>query len=278
MKTRLMIGMSAAVFAASAAAAPEIRRETRTENGRKIEYMWIDGVKVHETDPAKQPPPEVVDPGPYDAEEAEAPDDAIILFDGTPESFEENWRAMNGGESKWELIDGVMQPVRGAGYIRTADEFGSCRLHVEFATPEDVKGDGQGRGNSGVFLMGEYEVQILDSHDNPTYPDGQCGAIYGRAVPRVNACRPPGEWQTYDITFHRPIFDDEGEVTRKARFTVIHNGVLIHDDVELGGGTGWMGPHAVIPYKKHGDTGPIALQDHGNPVRFRNIWVRKLDD
>lgn len=171
-----------------------------------------------------------------------------------------------------------MQVVKGAGGIVTRQQFGSCQLHIEFATPEQVSGSGQARGNSGVFLQGRYEVQILDSYDNFTYPDGQCGALYGRAVPLVNACRPPGQWQTYDIIYHRPIFDPNGRVVRKATFTVLHNGLLIHDHVQLEGGTGWVGPHAVTEYEPHPDKGPIILQDHGSPVRFRNIWVRPLKD
>ena len=161
--------------------------------------------------------------------------------------------------------------------IRTKQEFGSCQLHMEWATPKEVKGDGQGRGNSGVFLMGQYEVQILDSFDNTTYPDGQAAALYGRGIPLVNACRKPGEWQTFDIIFHRPIFKD-GKVVKRATFTVFHNGVLVQDHCELSGGTGWRGSHAVTDYVPHGDTGPIELQDHGNPVAFRNIWIRELAD
>ncbi len=174
-------------------------------------------------------------------------------------------------------MDGALEAVRGAGYIRTKKEFGSCRLHIEFATPAKPEGTGQGRGNSGVFLMGKYEVQVLDSFENTTYPDGQCGALYGRKKPLVNASRPPGEWQTYDITFTRPIFDEAGKVTRKARFTVIHNGILIHDDLELSGGTGGAA-HSASEYAKHADKGPIALQDHGNPVRFRNIWIQEIEE
>lgn len=256
---------------------PVITKEIREVNGKKVEYMWIDGIKVHETDPEKQPQPPVVTPESYDAEAAKAPQGAIVLFDGSEESFA-NWSATNGKPTKWELVDGALQSVKGAGYIQSKQEFGSCRLHVEFATPSEVKGSGQGRGNSGVFLMGQYEVQVLDSYDNVTYPDGQCGALYGRAKPLVNASRKPGEWQTYDITFHRPIFDEEGNVTRKARFHVIHNGEVIHDNLELSGGTGWRGPHSISEYQKHGDKGPIKFQDHGNPVRFRNIWVVEIED
>lgn len=258
-------------------AGPEIKTETREENGKTVKYMFIDGIKVHETDPKKQPQPKVVTPKPYDAEAAKAPAGAKILFDGS-EASAKNWTSKKGEPTKWNLVDGALESVRRAGYIQSKEEFGSCRLHIEFATPSVAKGTGQARGNSGVFLMGRYEVQVLDSYENETYPDGQCGALYGRAKPLVNACRKPGEWQTYDITFHRPHFNDKGEVTRKAKFHVIHNGILIHDNVELSGGTGWAGPHAATEYKKHADKGPLQMQDHGNPVRFRNIWLVELDD
>lgn len=256
---------------------PVIKKEIRDENGKKVEYMFIDGVKVHETDPLKQPQPPVVTPKPYDAEAAKAPADAIMLFDGTADTAA-NWTSRNGQPTKWKMVNGALESVRRAGPIQTKQKFGSCELHVEFATPEKPEGEGQKRGNSGVFLMGEYEIQVLDCYENQTYPDGQCGALYGRAKPLVNACRPPGEWQTYDITFRRPIFEKNGKVTRKATFHVIHNGELIHDHVELSGGTGWKGPHSISEYRKHGKKGVIRLQDHGNPVRFRNIWIRALKD
>ncbi|MDF1753272.1 MAG: DUF1080 domain-containing protein [Verrucomicrobiales bacterium] len=256
---------------------PVIKKEVREENGKKVEYMWIDGIKVHETDPAKQPQPPVVTPKPYDAKLHKPPADALVLFDGT-EATAANWTSRSGEPTTWNLVDGALESVAGAGYIQSKQKFGSCQLHIEFATPKVPKGTGQGRGNSGVFLMGQYEVQILDSYNNQTYPDGQCGALYGRAKPLVNACRPPGEWQTYDITFHRPIFDESGKVTRKAKFHVIHNGEVIHDNVELSGGTGWRGSHSISEYSKHADEGPIRMQDHGNPVRFRNIWIKELPD
>ncbi len=256
---------------------PQIRKEVRDENGKQVEYMFIDGIKVHETDPKKQPQPKVVNPKLYDAEAAKAPKDSIILFDGT-ERTAGNWTATNGKPTKWKLVDGALESVRNSGYVQSKQQFGSCQLHIEFATPKVVKGNGQGRGNSGVFLMGQYEIQVLDSYDNTTYPDGQCGALYGRAKPLVNASRKPGEWQTFDITFHRPLFDEKGNVTRRAKFHVYHNGELIHDQLELSGGTGWRGPHSISEYKKHSDKGPIQIQDHGNPVRFRNIWVKELKD
>jgi hypothetical protein len=277
MKLILFSALALSLCAPASAKEPVITKEVREENGKKVEYMFINGIKVHEEDPAKQPQPEIVTLKPYDAQAAKAPEGAIVLFDGTAESVEK-WSAMNGESTKWKLVDGAMESVRGAGYIRTKQEFGSCRLHIEFASPAKPEGSGQGRGNSGVFLMGQYEVQVLDSYENTTYPDGQCGALYGRKIPLVNASRPPGEWQTYDITFTRPIFDEAGKVTRKARFTVIHNGHVIHDDVELSGATGWAGPHSVTEYAKHADKAPISLQDHGNPVRFRNIWIQEIAD
>jgi hypothetical protein len=221
-----------------------------------------------------RPAPPIITPG---GEPGQAPSDAVVLFDGS-EASQANWTDTKGQLSRWVFRDGYMECVRGAGYIQSKQQFGSCQLHLEFATPSRVSGSSQGRGNSGVFLQGQYEVQVLDSYDNETYPDGQCGALYGRAVPLVNACRKPGEWQTYDIIYHRPFFDKDGNVTRKATFTVFQNGVLIQDHVELTGGTGWINAHTVTDYKPHGDKGPLQLQDHNNPVRYRNIWVRELKD
>jgi hypothetical protein len=257
---------------------PVITTETRKgEDGKDVLYMFIDGIKVHELDPSKQPLPPVVAPG-EPAGFFAPPADAIVLFDGSEKALTENWTDMKGGPSGWKVVDGALESVKKAGYIQTKQSFGSCQLHVEWAAPVKVEGDGQGRGNSGVFLMGTYEVQVLDSFENVTYADGQAGALYGRSKPLVNACRKPGEWQSYDIIFHRPLFDDAGKVTRRATFTVFHNGVLIQDHVVLSGGTGWMGPHAASEYKAHADKLPFALQDHGNPVRFRNVWIRELKD
>ena len=198
---------------------------------------------------------------------------AIVLFDGTNLS---EWVSARGGEPRWRVADGTMEIVPRTGDIKTKRTFGSCQLHIEFATPKNVVGSSQGRGNSGVFVQNRYEVQVLDSYQNATYPDGQCAALYGRAVPLINASRKPGEWQTYDIIFHRPIFDGD-KVVRKATFTILHNGVLVQDHVVLEGGTDWEGPYAVSDYHPHEDKRPILLQDHGNPIRFRNIWVRELD-
>jgi hypothetical protein len=166
-----------------------------------------------------------------------------------------------------------MEVVPGTGSIETARGFGDAQLHIEWRTPTPAKGEGQERGNSGVFLMGRYEVQVLDSYQNVTYPDGQAAAIYGQFPPLVNASRPPGEWQTYDIVFHAPRFDASGKLLSPARMTVLHNNVLVQDNVTL------VGPTAnrqQPPYSAHPDKLPISLQDHGNPMRFRNIWIREL--
>lgn len=273
-----LVASSAASFGAEDMSKPVITTETRKgPDGKDALYMFIDGVKVHETDVSKQPLPPVVTPGKTDGFFA-APSDATVLFDGSEGSLKTNWTDTKGNASQWKIVDGALESVKRAGYIQTKESFGSCQLHVEWASPVNVSGDGQGRGNSGVFLMGNYEIQVLDSYENQTYADGQAGALYGRSKPLVNASRKPGEWQSYDIIFHRPVFDDQGKVTRRATFTVLHNGVLIQDHTVLSGGTGWMGPHAASEYKAHPDKLPISLQDHGNPVRFRNIWIRELKD
>jgi hypothetical protein len=257
---------------------PVITSETRKgPDGKDEPYMFIDGVKVHETDVTKQPLPLVVTPG-EPAGFFPPPSDATVLFDGSEASFKKNWADTNGNPSQWKVVDGALESVERAGYIQTNQSFGSCQLHLEWAAPVKVSGDGQGRGNSGVFFMGTYEVQVLDSFENQTYADGQAAALYGRSKPLVNACRKPGEWQSYDIIFHRPVFDETGKVVRRATFTVLHNGVLVQDHTILSGGTGWMGPNAASEYRAHPDKLPFALQDHGNPVRYRNVWIRELAD
>ena len=203
---------------------------------------------------------------------APPPSDAVVLFDGSDLS---KWRGRDGEPSKWVIKDGYMESVRGAGYIFTRGSFGDMQLHVEFATPSRVEGKSQGRGNSGVFLMNLYEVQVLDSYDNPTYADGQASAIYGQYPPLVNASRRPGEWQSYDIIFRRPRFHPDGGLSKPARFTILHNGVLVQDNVEAWGTTTWL---QSFGYPPHADRLPLSLQDHGNPVRFRNIWLRELPE
>ena len=211
----------------------------------------------------EDPQPTVIDPGGA----GKAPSDAIVLFDGKDLSM---FRGERKPEPGWKIDNGVMESTPPGG-IFSKEEFADCQVHVEFATPSNVKGDGQGRGNSGVYLMGRYEIQVLDNYNNKTYPNGQCGAMYGYYPPLVNACRPPGEWQAYDIIFHPPKKQADGSV-KAGSFTVLHNGVLIQDNVAVTGeGT------TASPLRGIVEKGPLYLQDHGNPVRFRNVWVRKLD-
>jgi hypothetical protein len=214
--------------------------------------------------------PAVVDPGPS-ALAARAPSDAVVLFDGRDLS---EWKSRDGGPARWKVNDGYAEVVAGAGEIATVRAFGDCQLHVEWAAPHPPESTGQDRGNSGVFLMGRYEVQVLDSYRNTTYPDGQAAAIYGQYPPLVNASRAPGEWQSFDVVFRRPRFNARGELVTPARITVMHNGVLVHDAVTL---TGPTAHRRRPPYTAHPDRLPIALQDHASPVRFRNIWVRDLE-
>ena len=217
-----------------------------------------------------RPAPPVVMPGKSNLPLA-PPSDAIVLFDGKDLS---NWRSKEGGESKWKVVDGAMESVSKAGYIYSKQKFGDCQLHIEWASPAEVKGDSQGRGNSGIFLMEKFEVQVLDSYDNPTYADGAAGSIYGQFPPLVNAARKPGKWQSYDIIFKRPRFDGE-ELVSPAAITVLLNGVLVQNHTEPYGPTEWLVPK---DYQAGPEEGSLGLQDHGNPVRYRNIWIRPLAD
>lgn len=196
-----------------------------------------------------------------------------MLFDG---SSLVAWRATGSAATpaRWRVADGYFEVVSGTGDIATKRDFGDVQLHLEWAAPLPVKGSGQGRGNSGVFLMGLYEIQILDSYENPTYPDGQAAAIYGQYPPLVNASRPPGEWQSYDILFRRPRFGPGGSLLAPAYVTLLHNGVLVQNNVALRGPTKHQ---QRPPYAVHPDRLPLILQDHGNPVRFRNVWIRELE-
>jgi hypothetical protein len=207
--------------------------------------------------------PPVITPG----RDTAPPSDAIVLFDGKDLS---KWQSMNGAEAKWKVGEGFME-VNGTGSIRTKEQFGDVQLHVEWASPSEVKGESQGRGNSGIYLQGRYEIQVLDSYQNKTYFNGQAASFYGHFAPLVNASRKPGEWQTYDIIFHAPKKDVSGK-DEPGSFTVLHNGVLVQDHVPVKGG-----PTTAAEFKGDSSTGPLILQDHGNPVRYRNIWVRKLD-
>jgi hypothetical protein len=223
--------------------------------------------RVHDKE---RPQPPVVAPGSCGSAEQPGPppSDATVLFDGTDLS---GWKGKDGPAS-WKVVDGYMEVEPRSGDIETREHFGDCQLHLEWAAPARVEGESQGRGNSGVFLMARYEIQVLDCYQNPTYPDGSTAAVYGQWPPLVNACRAPGEWQTYDIVWLGPRFDGENLV-RPARVTVLHNGVLVHHDRELIGPTTHR---QVLPYAPHPETAPLRLQDHGNPVRFRNIWYRPL--
>ncbi|MDQ3699040.1 MAG: DUF1080 domain-containing protein [Gemmatimonadota bacterium] len=220
-----------------------------------------------------RPQPRVVDPGPFTAS-LPPPSDAIVLFDGRSLAA---WRSAGtaGGPSRWRIGSDYMEVVPGAGGIATVQEFGDVQLHLEWMAPSPPAGDGQSRGNSGVFLMGRYELQILDSYRSVTYSDGQAAALYGQEPPLVNASRPPGQWQTYDIIFRRPRFDAAGKLQRAARITVLHNGVLVHDAATIGGATRHQ---ERATYSAHPDRLSLSLQDHGHPVRFRNIWVRELPE
>ena len=212
-----------------------------------------------------RPRPAVVNPGP-------PPSDAIVLFDGKDLS---QWRSdADSSAAKWTVRDGYVEVKPGTGTMASARGFGDVQLHIEWATPAVAKGEGQERGNSGIFLMGIYELQVLDSYQNDTYPDGQAGAVYGQNPPLVNPTKGPGQWQAYDVIFHRPRFNADGSLDKPARMTVLLNGVLIQDNFEL------VGPTAnrqQPPYRMHPDKLPLKLQDHGNPMRFRNIWIRALE-
>lgn len=217
------------------------------------------------------PQPAVVAPGPA-GRPVPPPSDAIVLFDGRTLA---GWETDSGKPARWSVRDGYMEVVPGTGSIHTRQALGDVQLHVEWAAPTPPRGTGQERGNSGVYLMGLYEVQVLDSWGNPTYPDGQAGAIYGQYPPLVNAARPPGAWQTYDIIFHAPRFTSGGALATPARMTVFQNGVLVQDDVAL---TGPTAHGERPPYRAGPDRLPLALQDHGNRVRYRNIWARPLHE
>ena len=226
---------------------------------------------VHDGD---RPQPPIVTPGTNSVQEkaGTAPSDAVVLFDGKDSSLSQ-WKTDKGGPATWIVEDGAIVIKPHTGTLASKDEFGDCQLHLEFASPNPPKGSDQGRGNSGLLFFGKYEVQILDSYDNLTYPDGQASAIYGQFPPLVNASRPPGQWQSYDVVFIAPRFKADGSLESPARATVFHNGVLVHHDRTLIGPMTFRG---IGKYKAHAPKGPIVLQDHSNPVRFRNIWVRPL--
>lgn len=226
--------------------------------------------KIHDLE---RPKPEVIVPASPSTQDnvGRAPSDAVVLFDGTSLDA---WQTSKGEPAAWKVENGYFEVVPGEGGIETRQGFGDVQLHVEWAAPDPPVGEGQDRGNSGVFLMGQYEVQVLNSYENETYADGQAAAVYGQYPPLVNAMSPPGQWNTYDIVFKRPRFDETGALTQPATVTVFHNGVLVQDHEEL---TGPSGHYSRPAYTAHADALPISLQDHDHPVRFRNIWVRELE-
>lgn len=199
-----------------------------------------------------------------------APSDAIVLFDGKDVSA---WEAEQGGRVPWKVAGGAMTVVPGSKGIRTKQRFCDIQLHVEWRTPVETKGfDGQNRGNSGIFLQELYELQVLDSYNNPTYANGQAGSIYKQAMPQVNASRAPGQWQAYDIVWKAPRFSPGGGLISPARITVLHNGVLVQDDTILAGKTEYIGAPSYSPHV----CAPLYLQEHDSKVSYRNIWVREL--
>jgi len=245
----------------------------------KMQEIVIDGVagfqdtplepngQWHVHDPARPQPP-VVTPGAFSAQ-ATPPSDATVLFDGSNLS---NWRdKRTGGPAPWKIVDGAM--VAAKGDIQCTNEFGDMQLHVEFCEPEPGNHSGQDRGNSGVFLMGRYEIQVLDCYHSKTYADGSTAGIYGQHPPLVNPCRPPGDWQTYDIAFTTPRFGPNGEVQSPGYVTVFFNGVVVQNHQAIRGETNWRVPGKYVP---HGPTGPIGLQFHNHPVKFRNLWARPI--
>ncbi|SIN72949.1 3-keto-disaccharide hydrolase [Chitinophaga niabensis] len=212
-----------------------------------------------------EPVPVKVTPGTGTA----APSDAIVLFDGKNLN---SWESDKGGPAPFVVKDGAMTVTPKKGGIKTKEAFEDFQLHIEWRSPSVIKGEGQGRGNSGIFLQSYYELQVLDSYESKTYSNGQAGSIYKQSIPLVNACKKPGEWQTYDVIWTAPRFNDDGSVKSPARITVLHNNILVQNNTELKGKTEYIGQPT---YVKHGAM-PLALQDHGDLVSYRNIWIRKL--
>ncbi|MEO8405591.1 MAG: DUF1080 domain-containing protein [Chitinophagaceae bacterium] len=236
-----------------------------------LSYVYADG-QQHQGDPKLteiwSPVPRVISAGKSSTDPSS---DAIILFTNKKDSV--NWINKDGKPFNWKTDDNNLTVAPFAGDLRTKQAFGDCQLHIEWRTPAIVKDSGQGRGNSGVFLMSRYELQVLDSYDNPTYSNGQAGSIYKQHMPMVNVCRAPGEWQNYDIIFIAPQFYADSSLKSPARMTVFQNGILIQNNVELWGPMLFIG---VPKYEKHNAKEPLLLQDHHNPVSFRNIWIREL--
>lgn len=252
--TRAMTALACLGLALPAAAQEgEAQQEMSEEQQSKITEVW-------------EPVPEKIE-APADA----PPSDATVLFGG---DNLDAWEGEEGGPAPWIVEDGIMRVARGEGGIRTTEAFCDVQLHVEWRAPAETEGyEGQDRGNSGIFLQERYEVQVLDSYENPTYANGQAASIYKQHIPLVNASRPPGEWQEYDIVYTAPDFSEDGKLTEPARITVLHNGVVVQNDAEIQGRTVWIG--APVYDEAHG-CAPIYLQDHDADVAYRNIWARPL--
>ena len=265
-KTHLTLSLVCSLVAAVNADAADAKNLGYTNT------PFIPGTPWHVHD-GTRPQPRIVTPAATFSHLAPPPGDAIVLFDGTDLS---KWQLAGGAAAPWKVENGYMEVAPKSGSIRTKDQFADFQLHIEFATPAKVEGSSQGRGNSGILFNGIYEVQVLDSYDNKTYPDGQCGGLYGQTPPLVNASKKPGEWQSYDIIFESPRWGDDRKIAKKANVTVIHNGVVLHHKREYQGNTphqnngNYDQPHVPEVY--------IELQDHNNPMRFRNIWLRKLGE
>lgn len=266
-----LIGMSLVLaFGAGGGALLASRAQQQDHLGYQ-DTPIIPGHKWHIHD-GLRPQPKEIEPGTFSTNDTPGrpPSDAIVLFDGKDLS---HWTSESGKDPGWTVENGYMQVGSKEG-IMTKDQIGDCQLHIEWAAPTPPKGDGQGRGNSGVIFFGRYEIQVLDSYHAPTYPDGQASAIYGSYPPLVNATRKPGEWQAYDIIFTVPRFEGD-KLVKPGYFTVLHNGVVVHNHAELLGTTN----HKTLPvYSAHPPQGALHLQNHGNPVRYRNIWYRELKD
>jgi len=269
------LGLAAAglLLVALAAAEPLQGAKKKDDGLGYTDTPLVPGQKWHVHDRNRPHPSVVTPPMPPREDPPAPPSDAVVLFDGTDLDA---WTTRKKGEVRpagWKVVDGYMQAVPGSGSIWSKPQFGDCQIHLEWAAPTPPKGSAQGRGNSGVIIMGRYEIQVLDNYKNPTYADGHAGAVYGQHPPLVDACRPPGRWQTYDIVFEAPRFED-GQLKRPAYVTVFHNGVLVQNHTEILGPVRWK---KAPTYRPHPPKGPLMLQEHGNPVRYRNVWVRPLD-
>lgn len=255
---KIIVLSAAVVLAGTCIAQKKVNQDSLVKEAAKTEF-W-------------EPLPVLVTPGKTNSD---APSDAIVLYNGKNVS---KWEKEKGGAPGWKIDkDGALTVVKGSGNIATKEAFGNCQLHIEWREPAVIAGSSQTRGNSGIFFMGRYELQVLDSYNNPTYVNGQAGSIYKQHIPLVNASKKPGDWQSYDVIFTAPKFYSDGKLQSPARITVIHNGVLVQNNVDIKGHTEWIGKPE---YTAHGDKEPLALQDHGldggQPMSYRNIWIREL--